>query len=226
MYAIEMNHISKIYTSGNEKIAAVSDVSLHVGQGEFVAVTGPSGCGKSTLLHILGGLSRPSSGSVFVDGESLYQKKPQELALFRRRQAGIIYQSYNLVPELTARENLILPARMDRRRIKERRVDQILELLGMADRKNSYPHQLSGGQQQKIAVGRALFQHPKLLLADEPTGNLDSAKGNELLELFYRLNRQEGMTVILVTHDDRIARTAPRSIHMADGEIRKDVKNQ
>lgn len=226
MYAIEMNHISKIYTSGNEKIAAVSDVSLHVGQGEFVAVTGPSGCGKSTLLHILGGLSRPSSGSVFVDGESLYQKKPQELALFRRRQAGIIYQSYNLVPELTARENLILPARMDRRRIKERRVDQILELLGMADRKNSYPHQLSGGQQQKIAVGRALFQHPKLLLADEPTGNLDSAKGNELLELFYRLNRQEGMTVILVTHDDRIARTAPRSIHMADGKIRKDVKNQ
>lgn len=226
MSYIEADHISKIYLSGNEQIAAVSDISLHVEQGEFVAVTGPSGCGKSTLLHILGGLSRPSSGSVSVDGKSLYQKKPQELALFRRRQAGIVYQFYNLVPELTARENLILPALMDRRRIKEKRVDQILGLLGMTDRKNAYPCQLSGGQQQKIAVGRALFQHPKLLLADEPTGNLDSAKGDELLEIFRRLNRQEGMTVILVTHDDGIAKAAPRIIHMTDGAIRKDVRNR
>lgn len=224
MSYMEVNHISKIYLSGNEQVAAVSDVSLRVEQGEFLAVTGPSGCGKSTLLHILGGLSRPSAGSVLVGGEELYRKKPGQLALYRRRQAGIVYQFYNLVPELTARENLILPAWMDHREIDEGRVDRILGLLGMSDKRNAYPHQLSGGQQQKIAVGRALFCRPKLLLADEPTGNLDSAKRDQLLELFQRLNRQEGMTVILVTHDQEIALTAPRRIYMADGSIRKDVK--
>lgn len=219
MCMIRLENVSKFYASGEEDIAAVSGVSLEVERGEFVAVTGPSGCGKSTLLHMMGGLSRPSSGSVYFLEKSLYQGTQSVLALYRRRQVGIVYQFYNLVPELTARENLILPALMDNRRIEEGWVEEIFEILGMQDRQDAYPCQLSGGQQQKIAVGRALINRPPLLLADEPTGSLDSAKRDELLELFYDLNEQEGMTVILVTHDDFIAKTAMRNIRMMDGRI-------
>lgn len=223
MCYITLNDISKFYTTGEETIPAVSHVSFHVDQGEFIAITGPSGCGKSTLLHIMGGLSRPSSGSISVRGKSLYDQSASHLALFRRREAGIVYQFYNLVPELTARENLILPALMDGRKVSEKQINQIFEILGIPDKKNSYPDQLSGGQQQKIAVGRALISHPPLLLADEPTGNLDSAKRNDLLKLFHYLNRKKEMTIILVTHDSFVAKSANRNIQIRDGKIIKDM---
>lgn len=226
MCLIRLENVSKIYVSGEEKIAAVSGLSLEVESGEFVAVTGPSGCGKSTLLHMIGGLNRPSSGSISVRGKSLYQRTQSGLAQYRRRYVGIVYQFYNLVPELTARENLILPALMDGRRVDEEWVDEIFEILGMEDKKDAYPGRLSGGQQQKIAVGRALVNRPPLLLADEPTGNLDSAKRDELLGLFYDLNEQEGMTVILVTHDDFITETATRNVRMMDGRIVGDEVHQ
>lgn len=222
MCYITVNHISKLYSMGAETVPAVSDVSFTVEQGEFIAVTGPSGCGKSTLLHIMGGLSSPSSGSVSIRGSSLYAQSASRLALFRRREAGIVYQFYNLVPELTARENLILPALMDGQKIPEKQINQIFELLGMPDKQHFYPHQLSGGQQQKIAVGRALVSHPPLLLADEPTGNLDSGKRNELLKLFHYLNQNEGMTIVLVTHDSFVAESAKRNIQMTDGKIVRD----
>lgn len=222
---IALDNISKIYPMGGETVPAVSLVSFTVERGEFIAVTGPSGCGKSTLLHIMGGLLKPSSGNISVGGRSLYGQRASRLALFRRREAGIVYQFYNLVPELTARENLILPALMDGRRVTKQQEDQIFDLLGMPDKKNCYPHQLSGGQQQKIAVGRALISHPPLLLADEPTGNLDSARRDDLLQLFVDLNRNEKMTVILVTHDSVVAERAGRNLQMMDGRIVKDVVN-
>ena len=223
MCYISVNNLSKNYACGDETVPAVSQVSFTVEQGEFIAVTGPSGCGKSTLLHMMGGLNRPSSGNVLVRGQSLYGQNAARLALFRRREAGIVYQFYNLVPELTARENLVLPALMDGRRIPEREIDQIFEILGMPEKKDFYPRQLSGGQQQKIAVGRALISHPPLLLADEPTGNLDSEKRNDLLKLFHYLNRREEMTIVLVTHDGFVARSAGRNLQMRDGRIVKDV---
>lgn len=222
---LALDNISKTYSMGDEPVPAVSRVTFTVERGEFIAVTGPSGCGKSTLLHIMGGLLKPSSGIVSVEGKSLYGQRASQLALFRRREAGIVYQFYNLVPELTARENLILPALMDGRRVTKQQTDQIFDLLGMPDKKNFYPHQLSGGQQQKIAVGRALISHPPLLLADEPTGNLDSARRNDLLRLFLDLNRREKMTVILVTHDSVVAECAGRNLQMMDGKIVKDVVN-
>lgn len=222
MCYIAVNDISKMYACGDETVPAVSHVSFTVEMGEFIAVTGPSGCGKSTLLHIMGGLNRPSSGSVTVQGRALYGQSSARLALFRRREAGIVYQFYNLVPELTARENLILPALMDGRKIPEKQVEEIFELLGMPEKKNFYPSQLSGGQQQKIAVGRALINHPPLLLADEPTGNLDTARRNDILRLFHYLNREEGMTIVLVTHDSFVARSARRNIQMRDGKRHQD----
>lgn len=222
MCYLELENISKNYVSGNEPVRAVDGVSLKVERGEFIAITGPSGCGKSTLLHVIGGLNRPSGGNVYVEGQSVYQWKADGLALYRRRKVGIVYQFYNLVPELTAGENLILPALMDRRRVRKAWVDQIFEILGLQDKRDCYPSQLSGGQQQKIALGRALVTRPPLLLADEPTGNLDSAKRDELLELLADLNRQEKMTVLLVTHDLEVARSARRKISMADGKIVMD----
>lgn len=223
MCEIRLEHVSKIYEAGDEQTAAVSDVSFEAGRGEFIAVTGPSGCGKSTLLHIIGGLLAPSQGRVLIDGESLYEKNALELARYRRRQANIVYQFYNLVPELSARENLILPIRMDHRAVDDVWVDEVLEILGMQNRQDAYPHELSGGQQQKLAVARALAARPQLFLADEPTGNLDCAKRDELLSLICRLNQQEGMTVILVTHDPFVADMAERRLFMSDGRIRKDV---
>lgn len=223
MCYIALDNISKLYPMGDETVPAVAHVSFTIDQGEFITVTGPSGCGKSSLLHIMGGLSRPSSGSVFLQGRSLYEQSASRLALFRRREAGIVYQFYNLVPELTARENLILPALMDGRKIPEKQVNRVLEILGMPDKKHFYPHQLSGGQQQKIAVGRALICHPPLLLADEPTGNLDSGKRNDLLKLFHYMNRKEGMTIVLVTHDGFVAKCAKRNLQMRDGKIVKDI---
>lgn len=219
---VKVENISKIYPIGQEAVTALSNISFKMSKGEFAAVTGPSGCGKSTLLHIIGGLNKPTYGNVFICGKPLYQKNKSQLALYRRRQAGIIYQFYNLVPELTAEENLILPALMDHKKVSEKKLNDILEILGMTEKRNFYPRQLSGGQQQKIAIGRALVYHPSLLLADEPTGNLDSANRNEILKLFCYLNKQESVTILMVTHDQEAAKAADRNIHMIDGSIVRD----
>lgn len=222
MHYIEVKNVSQIYSVGNEPVNALTNISFAIEKGEFIAVTGPSGCGKSTLLHMIGGLSKPSSGQILNCGVSLYEKRNSEISLFRRREVGIVYQFYNLVPELTARENLLLPALMDGKSVDQREVKKILTILGMENKANLYPGQLSGGQQQKIAIGRALINHPKLLLADEPTGNLDSAKRDELLQLLRYMNEQEEMTILVVTHDSVVAQKANRVLHMMDGKIVND----
>ena len=222
MHYIEVKNVSQIYSVGNEPVNALTNISFAIEKGEFIAVTGPSGCGKSTLLHMIGGLSKPSSGQILNCGVSLYEKRNSEISLFRRREVGIVYQFYNLVPELTARENLLLPALMDGKSVDQREVKKILTILGMENKANFYPGQLSGGQQQKIAIGRALINHPKLLLADEPTGNLDSAKRDELLQLLRYMNEQEAMTILVVTHDSVVAQKANRVLHMMDGKIVND----
>lgn len=222
MYYIEVKNVSQIYSVGNEPVNALTNISFAIEKGEFIAVTGPSGCGKSTLLHMIGGLSKPSSGQILNCGVSLYEKRNSEISLFRRREVGIVYQFYNLVPELTARENLLLPALMDGKSVDQREVKKILTILGMENKANFYPGQLSGGQQQKIAIGRALINHPKLLLADEPTGNLDSAKRDELLQLLRYMNEQEEMTILVVTHDSVVTQKANRVLHMMDGKIVND----
>lgn len=222
MHYIEVKNVSQIYSVGNEPVNALTNISFAIEKGEFIAVTGPSGCGKSTLLHMIGGLSKPSSGQILNCGVSLYEKRNSEISLFRRREVGIVYQFYNLVPELTARENLLLPALMDGKSVDQREVKKILMILGMENKANFYPGQLSGGQQQKIAIGRALINHPKLLLADEPTGNLDSAKRDELLQLLRYMNEQEEMTILVVTHDSVVAQKANRVLHMMDGKIVND----
>ncbi len=222
MSPIELKNIFKIYPSGTEKVTALSDISLSINAGEFIAITGPSGCGKSTLLHMIGGLLPPTTGNIYIEGKSLYDQSKSQLALYRRTEVGIVYQFYNLVPELTAEENLILPALMRKKAIEPTQIAKILHILGMEDRKTYYPRQLSSGQQQKIAIGRALLNRPKLLLADEPTGNLDSAKRDEILELFHYLNSEEKMTILLVTHDAAVAQTAHRNLTMLDGKIIKD----
>lgn len=222
MHYIEVKNVSQIYSVGNEPVNALTNISFAIEKGEFIAVTGPSGCGKSTLLHMIGGLSKPSSGQILNCGVSLYEKRNSEISLFRRREVGIVYQFYNLVSELTARENLLLPALMDGKSVDQREVKKILTILGMENKANFYPGQLSGGQQQKIAIGRALINHPKLLLADEPTGNLDSAKRDELLQLLRYMNEQEEMTILVVTHDSIVAQKANRVLHMMDGKIVND----
>lgn len=222
MHYIEVKNVSQIYSVGNEPVNALTNISFAIEKGEFIAVTGPSGSGKSTLLHMIGGLSKPSSGQILNCGVSLYEKRNSEISLFRRREVGIVYQFYNLVPELTARENLLLPALMDGKSVDQREVKKILTILGMENKANFYPGQLSGGQQQKIAIGRALINHPKLLLADEPTGNLDSAKRDELLQLLRYMNEQEEMTILVVTHDSVVAQKANRVLHMMDGKIVND----
>ena len=222
MHYIEVKNVSQIYSVANEPVNALTNISFAIEKGEFIAVTGPSGCGKSTLLHMIGGLSKPSSGQILNCGVSLYEKRNSEISLFRRREVGIVYQFYNLVPELTARENLLLPALMDGKSVDQREVKKILTILGMENKANFYPGQLSGGQQQKIAIGRALINHPKLLLADEPTGNLDSAKRDELLQLLRYMNEQEEMTILVVTHDSVVAQKANRVLHMMDGKIVND----
>lgn len=221
MHNMEIVNLKKSFSIGKETVNVLRGISFTVKKGEFLGITGPSGCGKSTLLHILGGLGAPTSGEVRIDGESLYDKSPSELAQYRRGDVGIVYQFYNLVPELTAEENLILPALMNCEKVDRVYVDKILNLLDMRDRRSFYPSELSGGQQQKIAIGRALIYHLSLLLADEPTGNLDSEKRDEVLKLFSYLNQSEGMTIVLVTHDQTAAQVCSRRSYMLDGRMRE-----
>lgn len=222
MKILEVTNLSKTYGTGETQVKALENVSFSVEQGEFVAIIGPSGSGKSTLLHILGGVDVPTSGSVVINGVDISNLDETALAIFRRRQIGLIYQFYNLIPILTVKENLTLPLLLDGRKPDERVVDDLLKTLGLTERVNHLPNQLSGGQQQRVSIGRALINNPALMLADEPTGNLDSENSREIVSLLRKFNKENNQTVIIITHDERIAMSADRVISVEDGKIIRD----
>lgn len=222
MSLIEVSHISKIYGTGDNQVKALDDISFHVEKGEFIAVTGPSGSGKSTLLHILGGVEYPTAGSVCMNGVDVYRQKEEKLAIFRRREVGLIYQFYNLIPVLDVVENMTLPVQMDRRKVNEAYLAELLELLQLKGREGHLPNQLSGGQQQRVSIGRAFMNHPSVVLADEPTGNLDSKNSQEIMTLLRDSNARYKQTLIVITHDEDIALQAGRIIHIEDGKISRD----
>ena len=222
MELLRVEHLSKIYGTGDNEIRALDDVSFSVEKGQFVAIVGPSGSGKSTLLHILGGVDRPTEGKVFLDGQDVFARKEDQLAVFRRRQVGLIYQFYNLIPVLNVRENLSLPVLMDGRKVDEAYLQELISVLGLKGREQHLPNQLSGGQQQRVSIGRALMNSPAVVLADEPTGNLDSKNSREILELLKLSNQRYGQTLIVITHDENIALQADRILTIEDGKIRKD----
>ena len=222
MSILEVQHISKTYGKGETKVNALNDVSFSVEQGEFVAIIGPSGSGKSTLLHILGGVDTPSSGNVIINGVNIATLNETALAIFRRRQIGLIYQFYNLIPILTVEENLTLPLLLDGRKPDKRQIEELIRTLGLEKRIKHLPNQLSGGQQQRVSIGRALVNNPALLLADEPTGNLDSENSREIISLLRKFNKEHKQTVIIITHDERIAVSADRVIALEDGRITRD----
>ena len=224
MEVLRVEHLSKHYGSGENQVRAVDDVSFSVENGEFLAIIGPSGSGKSTLLHILGGVDRPTAGRVFVDGQDVYAQNDEKLAIFRRRQVGLIYQFYNLIPVLTAEENMTLPVLLDGRTVNKERLEELLEILQLKGRRKSLPNQLSGGQQQRVSIGRALMNAPAVVLADEPTGNLDSKNSHEIVELLKLSNRRYGQTLIVITHDESIALQADRIIAIEDGKIVRDER--
>lgn len=225
MKILEVKNLSKIYGKGETRVRALDNVSFSVNKGEFVAIVGPSGSGKSTLLHILGGVDVATSGSVIINGEDISQLDETALAIFRRRQIGLIYQFYNLIPILTVEENLTLPLRLDGRKPDKRQIDTLVNTLGLKDRLGHLPNQLSGGQQQRVSIGRALVNNPALLLADEPTGNLDSENSKEIISLLRYFNKQFNQTVIIITHDERIALSCDRVIAIEDGKITRDEVN-
>ncbi|MBO4877832.1 MAG: ABC transporter ATP-binding protein [Ruminococcus sp.] len=223
MEILRCENITKEYGSGDTLVKALDNVSFSVEKGEFVSVIGPSGSGKSTLLHILGGVDKPTSGKVFIDGTDMHSLKEDQLAVFRRRQVGLVYQFYNLMPVLNVDENIALPHLLDGRELDRERLDRIVEHLGLTDRRGNLPSQLSGGQQQRVSIGRALYSHPAILLADEPTGNLDRKTGAEIVDLLKRSNREQKQTLILITHDESLAMQADRVIYLEDGRI---VRNE
>ncbi|MEA4906449.1 MAG: ABC transporter ATP-binding protein [Chloroflexi bacterium] len=222
MEILKVHNLSKVYGKGDTQIKALDDVSFSVEKGEFVAIVGPSGSGKSTLLHILGGVDTPSSGQVLVDGTDICALDQTKLAIFRRRQIGLIYQFYNLIPILTVEENITLPLLLDERSLDEARLQEIVATLGLGDRVGHLPNQLSGGQQQRVSIGRALINNPALILADEPTGNLDSSNAREIMALLKLSNQRYHQTLIVVTHDRDIALQADRIITFGDGRILRD----
>ncbi|MBP3700488.1 MAG: ABC transporter ATP-binding protein [Lachnospiraceae bacterium] len=219
MDILRVEHVSKIYGKGENKVKALDDVSFSVKKGEFVAIIGPSGSGKSTLLHILGGVDQPTAGKVYMDGQDVYAQKEEALAIFRRRQVGLVYQFYNLIPVLTVEENLALPVLMDGRKVNRQRLQELMTILGLKGRERHLPNQLSGGQQQRVSIGRALINAPAVVLADEPTGNLDSKNSQEILELLKLSNQKYKQTLIVITHDERIALQADRILAIEDGRI-------
>ena len=222
MEILRVEHLSKVYGSGENAVHALDDVSLSVEKGQFHAIIGPSGSGKSTLLHILGGVDKPTSGHVFLNGEDVYSRTDTQLAVFRRREVGLIYQFYNLIPVLNVVENITLPVLMDGRKVNETRLRELLHTLGLEGREKHLPNQLSGGQQQRVSIGRALMNAPAVMLADEPTGNLDSKNSQEIVELLKYSNRQYNQTLIVITHDESIALQADRVIAIEDGRITRD----
>ena len=223
MPILTVQNLTKTYTVANADTTVLDHVSFTVEEGSFVAIIGASGSGKSTLLHLLGGVDRPSSGSVIVDGEDIFGLSEQELSRYRRQKVSVVYQFYNLLPMLNVRANVLLPLELDGRRPDERQFQSILRLLGMEEKEFYYPNQLSGGQQQRVAIARALMTEPKILLADEPTGNLDSKNSNEIISLLRESNRRLNQTVLLVTHDSRIAEQADRILEISDGRIVRDT---
>lgn len=224
MELIKVEHLTKIYGKGENAVRAVDDISFTVEKGEFVAIIGPSGSGKSTLLHILGGVDRPTAGKIYLNGQDVYAQNEDQLAIFRRRQVGLIYQFYNLIPVLNVVENLTLPVLMDNREVNEERLNELLHTLGLERRKNALPNQLSGGQQQRVSIGRALMNVPAVVLADEPTGNLDSKNSQEIVELLKYSNRKYHQTLIVITHDESIALQADRILAIDDGKIIRDER--
>lgn len=222
MEILQIEHLTKIYGKGDTAVRALDDVSFSVSKGEFVAIVGPSGSGKSTLLHILGGVDRPTAGTVRIEGNDIYTLNESNLAIFRRRQIGLIYQFYNLIPVLTVKENMTLPMLLDGRKVDEEELSGLLSMLSLQNRVDHLPNQLSGGQQQRVSIGRALINHPALVLADEPTGNLDSKNSAEIVSLLKYFNREMNQTLIIITHDERIALQADRIIAIEDGRISRD----
>ena len=222
MEILRVEHLSKIYGKGENEVRALDDVSFSVEKGQFVAIIGPSGSGKSTLLHILGGVDRPTSGKVFLEGQDVFAQNEDQLAIFRRRQVGLIYQFYNLIPVLNVTENITLPVLMDGRKVNKNRLEDLLTTLALKGREKHLPNQLSGGQQQRVSIGRALMNSPAVVLADEPTGNLDSKNSQEIVELLKLSNKQYGQTLIIITHDENIALQADRIITIEDGKITHD----
>ena len=224
MEIMRIEHLSKVYGSGENAVRAVNDISFSIERGEFLAIIGPSGSGKSTLLHILGGVDRPTEGNVYLDGQDVYAQDEDRLAIFRRRQVGLIYQFYNLIPVLNVVENMTLPVLMDGREVNQKWLNELLNTLGLCGREKNLPNQLSGGQQQRVSIGRALMNSPSVVLADEPTGNLDSKNSQEIMELLKTCNREYDQTLVVITHDESIAMQADRIIAIDDGRIVRDER--
>ncbi|MGI6151926.1 MAG: ABC transporter ATP-binding protein [Christensenellales bacterium] len=222
MEILRTENLTKVYGSGENAVIALNDVSFSVKKGEFLAIVGPSGSGKSTLLHMLGGVDKPTSGRVLVEGRDVYAQNDEQLAIFRRREVGLIYQFYNLIPVMNVVENITMPVLMDGRKVNEQRVNDLLTTLGLKGREKHLPNQLSGGQQQRVSIGRALMNSPAVVLADEPTGNLDSKNSQEIVELLKLSNKRFGQTLIVITHDENIALQADRIIALEDGRIARD----
>ena len=222
MEILRVENLTKVYGKGENEVRALDGVSFSVEKGAFVAVIGPSGSGKSTLLHILGGVDRPTGGKVFMDGKDVYAQNEEQLAIFRRRQVGLIYQFYNLIPVLNVTENITLPVLMDGQKINQNRLAELMTILKLTGRENHLPNQLSGGQQQRVSIGRALMNAPAVVLADEPTGNLDSKSSREIVELLKVSNEKYGQTLLVITHDESIALQADRILYIEDGKITRD----
>lgn len=222
MDMLRIENLSKVYGKGDTAVKALDDVSFSVTKGEFVAIIGPSGSGKSTLLHMLGGVDQPTSGKVFIENTDIYSLKETQLAIFRRRQIGLIYQFYNLIPVLTVEENITLPLLLDEHKVDKKQFSNIVGILNLENRLNHLPNQLSGGQQQRVSIGRALISNPAIMLADEPTGNLDSQNSGEIIELLKMFNKTYNQTLIIITHDERIALQADRVLTIKDGRIAND----
>ncbi|SNS69143.1 putative ABC transport system ATP-binding protein [Anaerovirgula multivorans] len=224
MEFLKIENLCKIYGKGENQVTALDHVSLTIEKGEFTAIIGSSGSGKSTLLHSIGGVDLPTSGKVYLEGQDVYGQSNEKLAIFRRRQVGLIYQFHNLIPTLNVVENITLPILMDKRKVNEERLNDLLEMIGLKDRKTHLPNQLSGGQQQRVSIGRALMNAPAVMLADEPTGSLDSRNGHEIIKLLKESNKKYGQTLILVTHDENIALQADRIIGISDGKVARDER--
>ncbi len=223
MEILRVENLTKVYGKDSTEVVALDNVSFSVEKGEFVAIVGASGSGKSTLLHLIGGVDRPTSGKVFIDGNDIFQFNDDKLAIFRRRQVGLIYQFYNLIPILNVEENITLPLSLDNREVKKETLDEMLKLLGLQDRRKHLPNELSGGQQQRTSIGRALITNPTLVLADEPTGNLDSKSSDEIVSLLKKSNKELKQTIIMITHNMEIAKIADRIITIEDGKITREV---
>ena len=219
MKILKIEKLSKIYGKGDAKVIALNDISFEVEEGEFIAITGPSGSGKSTLLHTIAGLEKPSSGTVYFYDKDIYKMNKKDLTILRRQKIGIIYQFYNLIPTLNVEENILLPIELDRKKVDKEKLENILKFLNLENRKKHLPNELSGGQQQKVAIGRALMINPTIILADEPTGNLDTKSSSEIIQLLQKANKEYKQTIIMITHNLEIAKLADRIIHIEDGKF-------